>query len=370
MANLEIESNLKKLLRGKKACTPGTFLKVPFWPYGNMKPSKGKMLGQGQYGKVYRGSINDNGRRYVAYKEIDTSKNTLGSGAFEYKVAKQLKGYGVPDQYMYKKCEGMDILYLELIKAKEFDIWWKTEPSMEEIKSVMVQILYNLYRIKQKFPGFRHHDLHGGNILIRSVPTKNITIQVEGNKMYKIPNGGVEAVMIDFGLSAFPRISNPTISSGAYEYVGISKNSHPQYDLHTFLNTIWNKVTQPRNGDERKIHEFIKSLIPKKYLGLDIKTKIVNGKREKYAIIRRLGLDVDKVVIPNFKTVLNNTFFTGEKKESKLNKVLKNITSKTKLQKPTIIGVPNKKSPVNQKAALSRAVTIMKAKQKPIIRRK
>ncbi len=169
-----IERNLKKLLRGKKACTPGAFLKVPHWPYGTLNSSKGEMLGQGEYGKVYRGSINDDGRRYVAYKEIDTKKNALGSAAFEYKVAKRLKSYGVPDMYLYKKCDGVDILYLELVKGKEFDAWWNTSPSLEAIKSVMLQVLYNLYRIKQEIPGFRHHDLHGGNILIRPVPTRTL----------------------------------------------------------------------------------------------------------------------------------------------------------------------------------------------------
>ena len=59
-----IERNLKKLLRGKKACALG-------------------ILGQGEYGKVFQGGINNNGRRFVAYKEIDTKKNSLGSAAFE-----------------------------------------------------------------------------------------------------------------------------------------------------------------------------------------------------------------------------------------------------------------------------------------------
>ena len=350
-----IERNLKKVLRGKKACTPGKFLKT----------TKGQILGQGEYGKVYKGSINNNGRRYVAYKEIDTKKNTLGSAAFEYKVAKHLKSYGVPEMYLYKKCDGVDILYLELINGKDLDTWWTSSPSLEAIKSVMLQILYNLYRIKQKFPGFRHHDLHGGNILVRPVPTKDIVIRLGENQSYKISNGGVEAVMIDFGLSAFPRITNPVISNGGYEYVGISKKSHPQYDLHTFLNTVWIKVVRPKNENERKIHEFIKSLIPKKYLGVVI--------MKKQTILRRIGLDEGKGDIPGFKTVLNHSFFTGEKKESKLNKVLKNITSKTKLQKPIVTAVPNKKSPVSQKAAMARAVAMMKAtpkKRKPIIRRK
>jgi serine/threonine protein kinase len=321
-----IERNLKKLLRGKKACTPGAFLKVPHWPYGTLKSSKGEMLGQGEYGKVYRGSINDDGRRYVAYKEIDTKKNALGSAAFEYKVAKRLKSYGVPDMYLYKKCDGVDILYLELVKGKEFDDWWNTSPSLEAIKSVMLQVLYNLYRIKQEIPGFRHHDLHGGNILIRPVPTKDIVIRLGGNQSYKISNGGVEAVMIDFGLSIFPRITNPLVSSGGYEYVGISKKSNPLYDLHTLLNTVWIKVTRPNNVNERKIHEFIKSVIPTKYLGVVV--------MKKQTILRRIGPDEGKGDIQGFKKVLGDPFFTGEKKERRVMTFLKTLT---KPKKRTII---------------------------------
>lgn len=319
-----IERNLKKLLRGKKACTPGTFLKA----------NKG-ILGQGEYGKVFKGGINNNGRRFVAYKEIDTKKNSLGSAAFEYKVAKRLKNYGVPEMYLYKKCDGVDILYLELINGKDFDTWWNTNPSLEAIKSVMLQILYNLYRINQKFPGFRHHDLHGSNVLIRPVPTKDIVIRLGENQSYKISNGGVEAVMIDFGLSVFPRITNPMVSPGGYEHVGISKKSHPLYDLHTFLNTIWDKVSKPKNVDERKIHQFIKSLIPTKYLGTVV-MKRKSGK--KYTIIRRLGfvtykgtvIHEGKADIPGFKKVLGDPFFTGEKKESRVMTVLKTI-----LKRPT-----------------------------------
>jgi len=84
-----IESNLKKLLRGKKACMPGKYLKVPY--HGSdrkLRPGKGTPLGQGMYGKVYRGSINDNGRRYVAYKEIDTSLNSEGTSDLNLKLRK------------------------------------------------------------------------------------------------------------------------------------------------------------------------------------------------------------------------------------------------------------------------------------------
>ncbi len=77
------ESNLKKLLRGKKGCNPQDHLYTLMNKTKTfMKGSKGKKLGEGSYGKVYRGSINDEGKRYVAYKEIETPK--LSNNAVSY----------------------------------------------------------------------------------------------------------------------------------------------------------------------------------------------------------------------------------------------------------------------------------------------
>ena len=73
MSNKNIESNLKKLLKGEKACYPEEFLKVPSYTSPTLRTGKGKPISEGQFGKMYRGSINNDGKRYVAYKEIDTS---------------------------------------------------------------------------------------------------------------------------------------------------------------------------------------------------------------------------------------------------------------------------------------------------------
>lgn len=282
-----LESNLKQFLRGKKACSPGDYLKLPHWPNGRM----------------------------------------------------------IPDMYLYKKCEGIDILYLEYIKGGELEKWWKTTPSLEAKKSAMAQILYNLYRIRQKFPGFRHHDLHGGNILIRPVPVKNITIRLP-TKTYTISNGGVEAVMIDFGLSTFPRMSNPMIEDGSYEHVGISKKSHPLYDLHLFMNTVFKFVEQPKNKEDRQVHNFIKSLIPDGYRGME----------NTYVTFYRLGKDFNEQhnkVLPSFQKVLSSSFFTGETRvERVLPKPIKRI----------VIIKPKPKTPVNQKNAMARAIAVMKGK--------
>jgi serine/threonine protein kinase len=225
MSNKNIESNLKKLFKGEKACVPEHFLKVPAYNSPTLRVGKGKPLSEGAFGKTYRGSINDNGRRYVAYKEIDTSESTDGAFQFEFKVAQKLKEFAVPEVYLFKKCpiqdktpkkvrnkngtlvqpakrtKPKDILYMELLNGMSFNSWWQTKPSLDAIKSVIVQVFDNLYRINQKFPDFRHRDLHGGNVMVNPNDLKTqYTWEVDTQK-YKRTNAGVEATIIDFGLS-------------------------------------------------------------------------------------------------------------------------------------------------------------------------
>ena len=62
--------------------------------------------------------------------------------------------------------------------------------SLVQLKSIIVKVCYNLYRINKKFPAFRHHDLHADNILVRPVTKKNLSIEVDDVK-YTIDNGGL-----------------------------------------------------------------------------------------------------------------------------------------------------------------------------------
>ena len=109
---MSIESNLKKLLKGAKACVPEHFLKVPSYNSPTLRTGKGRPLSEGAFGKMYRGSINDNGRRYVAYKEIDTSETTNGAFEFEFKVAEKLKEFAVPEMYLFKKCPILSLIHI------------------------------------------------------------------------------------------------------------------------------------------------------------------------------------------------------------------------------------------------------------------
>jgi hypothetical protein len=356
-----MNTELKKLLRGKKACSPASHL---WLKKSNGTMTKGAVLiGEGEYGKVFRGCIDDKCEKYIVYKEIRTPslsektnnvplaklKNVFDeiNPKMEFTIAKKLEGFGVPKMYLYKSCDGKDILYSEFIRGTEFRRWMLTKPTLESVKSVIAQVIYNLYRIHQKYPGFRHHDLHGGNILVRPTAKKNIQIKLK-DKTYTISNGGVEAVIIDFGFSVFPRIKNPLVNAGNYRNLGISRNSNKLYDVHYFLNSVYPFVRKPGTMTERRVKNFITSLLKDGYMNRTsefVKNYRLRGNR---------GQNHSKV-LPTFETVLTHPFFTGEKKPPVIN-----IQPAKK-----VVIVPNKpKTPANRNAAMARAIAVLKANKK------
>ena len=416
MSNKNIESNLKKLLKGEKACVPEHFLKVPSYNSPTLRVGKGKLLSEGASGKTYRGSINDNGRRYVAYKEIDTSKSVDGAFEFEFKVAQKLKEFAVPEMYLFKKCpiqktkpkgirlgvtpgskmghfvyptqrtKPKDILYMELLNGKSFNSWWQTNPSLDAIKSVMIQVFDNIYLISEKYPDFRHRDLHGGNVMVDPSDLTTQYTWVVNGKLYKRTNAGVTANIIDFGLSYWSnRMPNPETSRGGYEHVGIYRDTPGTrfYDIHTFLYIIYAKVRQPENVKERAIKNFIEELIPDKefleYTGKYTKNGrlVMPGHRD--------DLNTFKVQqnIPSFKVILTHPFLTGEDQPNQpktLAETLKMIPkaktppkvktpkAKTKTPSPTL-STANRKKAMNNMIKKAAAVLAAKPKAKPVLRR-
>jgi len=427
---MSIESNLKKLLKGEKACIPEHFLKVPSYNSPTLRTGKGKPLSEGAFGKMYRGSINDNGRRYVAYKEIDTSESTDGAFEFEFKVAENLKEFAVPEMYLFKKCpiqyktpkkvrkkngtlvqpkertKPKDILYMELLNGMSFNSWWQTKPSLDAIKSVIVQVFDNLYRINQKFPDFRHRDLHGGNVMvsrreaeytwkvdlgrkvIRNDPGGSFRSRLGSPdiKKYKRTNAGVEATIIDFGLSYWSRrMPNPETADGGYEGAGIYGHGIGPgtiyYDIHRFLYIIYVKVRNPGNAKERAIKNFIEELIPnKEFLEFNGKFTSQGYLLSDYHVALRANL-------PTFKTILTHPFLTGDKSPNRPKTVaealkmiappkpkpktpvkVKTPKAKTKTPSPKLSTTERKKK---RNSAIKRAAAILaKPKAKPAPRRR
>jgi serine/threonine protein kinase len=312
-------------------------------------------IGQGQYGKVFRGCVDDKCENYIVYKEIKTPSLSEKTNNFplaefkkaleeinpkmEFTIAQKLEGFGVPKMYLYKSCDNKDILYFEYVKGQELTEWMREQRSLPELKSVMAQVIHNLYRIQKKYPGFRHHDLHGRNVLVRPVPVKDIKIMGT-----TLSNAGFEAVIIDFGFAVFPRIKNPLVNANNFKNIGISRKSDKHYDLHHFLNSMHDMVRQPRTRAENAVKMFIESLLPKKYLV------------SQSNVVKNYRLRGDKGVELTFEEVLSKPFFTG-KKNSPI------VMPKPK--KPTIIlATPKPKSPVNQKAAMARALAVLRGTPK------
>ena len=436
MSNKNIESNLKKLLKGEKACYPEEFLKVPSYNSPTLRTGKGRPISEGQFGKMYRGSISNDGKRYVAYKEIDTSDSINGAFEFEFKVAQKLKEFAVPDVYLFKKCpiqdktpqkirkggkpgskmghwlvpgkrkKPKDILYMELLDARPFHSWFETNPSLDAMKSVILQVFDNLYRINQKFPNFRHRDLHGGNVMVSSnklvtqytwevdLGRKVIRNDSGGSfrsrlgspdiKKYKRTNAGVEATIIDFGLSYWnDRMPNPETASGGYTGAGIH-GTFPgtiRYDTHRFLYIIYAKVRQPQNSKERAIKNFIEELVPnKRYFDF-------NGPFTSQGYLVNDAWAIQN--LPSFKTILSHPFLTGEKMPNRpktLSEALKLIApkpkpkpktppkakAKTKTPSPKLSTTERKKK---MNSAIKRAAAVLaanknKPKAKPAPRRR
>ncbi len=278
MNNTEILSNFNKIIRQSKSgknnilCRPLNFMK-------NMK-----FLGKGQYGTVYRGKLSQNSKKYVVYKSINTDDPIQKKVAYaEYEIAKKLIGEnisGIPKVYKIKTCEKTPeskssiLLYSEFIDGLDANGWIKSKKTINEWewKSIIIQIVYTLYKIHKKFPSFRHHDLHLGNIMIKKVETKDIIINLS-NENFKINNAGLEAVIIDFGFSSMSGVSNPmTMEKEFKNSYGIYPNSTISYDLHFFLNAIYNYVSRCNSTItnctvKNNIKQLIMNIIPQILLG-------------------------------------------------------------------------------------------------------
>lgn len=138
------------------------------------------------------------------------------------------------------------------------------------ILSLIWWIIYTFGAIQTVFPGFRHGDIHLGNIMIYSDwnyalddGIKYIEVTVKGDKpsTYWIPYLGILPKLIDFGHSSMPSegiASNYTL----LPYYSDTK----QDDLHHLLAFIYkNLVSRASNPSTRYLSTIINALSPQGY---------------------------------------------------------------------------------------------------------
>jgi predicted Ser/Thr protein kinase len=266
-----VGEELKKYLRGKKACNP----KELFSNKG-LKIEKGKnlrKLGEGQYGAVFYGCLDDVCRTQIAVKVTSEP-----SARMEYRIAEKLKGMGVPRMYHFKSCNDEDVLYFEYIEGEALSNWLKKYQSSDDYRVLISRLIGNLKKIHQKYPKFRHHDLHWNNILV-----------LKDNK----------PIIIDFGMAMIEGIRNPIVTEGDFKNAGIYSGSHYMYDAHYILNIIHSFTKN------RLVRKFIEDLFPKKYL--KNKSDVVLDSRLRP--MKHEGL-------PTYEDILNHPFLQSKKKVS------------------------------------------------------
>lgn len=271
-----VGEQVKKLIRGQKACYPEKdfFTKVQMNPLKINKATRLRAIGKGVYGTVFYGCLDDKCKTQVAIKET-----TEESARMEYRIAEKLKGMGVPRMYHFKSCDRWDMLYFEYIDGMPLEKWMKKGQTAEAYRSLISQLIKNLKKIHEKYPKFRHHDLHWNNILV-----------LPGNK----------PIMIDFGLATIEGVRNPDVANGEFkDEAGIYTGSHYMYDAHYILNIIYN------NTKSTKVRGFIRDLFPDRYLS-STNPYIKSGRL-------RAGVTRD---LPTYDQILEHSFLQTKKKLS------------------------------------------------------
>lgn len=157
------------------------------------------------------------------------------------------------------------VILSEYFHGGDLNSWIKkVTPRLDEstLIDIVRQVLSSLVKIQEKYPGFRHNDLHVGNVFIDDT----------GNRP--------RAAIADFGLARLsPTMSNPIINKGLFIGNGIGPLTSSRYDAHMFLNSIWTHIPVSRYP---RLKHFIETVLPAGYKGVN--DTYIKNKRLKYGI--------------------------------------------------------------------------------------
>lgn len=224
---------------------------------------KRNMIGEGYFGKVYKS-------KGIAMK-VSTNKST----EHEFNVLKKLQNFDVPKVYEFKTYKDKyNVLFFEYIEGLTLKDWWKSNPSLQSKKSIIFQILSSILKIQKKIPSFRHRDLSIRNIII---------------------NKDLKPIIIDFGMVYYHGLKNPLNKKNCkdFDLFDIKDKCNKMYDIHYFLCSVYSLVSSPTSINDRKIKNFILSVLKRKY--------IHDSEYVKYG--RILNSSSSKPNIPNYEII-------------------------------------------------------------------
>jgi hypothetical protein len=307
-----IGKNLIKSMKGV-GCQPEKFLHLPSnklvslsiedsvsTSFGTAK------IGQGTFGQVYLGCVDKECKKKVAIKVVLNEDIT-----HEYKISKRLHSYGCIKPYAIEKCDNLMFMYTEYANngtLKSFFESNKKKLLPIHFRTVITQILHSLYKIQNKYPTFRHHDLHCDNILINNKSPSRVKLLKVYNSTLKVHDIGIQALISDFGFSTIKGIKNQEVDTLSYKSsYGIYNESHRMYDVHYFLNAVRQEIKNLGLKSGTESLQFIDRILPAEYLGKE-SSKIKNH--------RLRSSPLGHPNLPSFKQVFNDRFFLPYKKAS------------------------------------------------------
>ena len=348
-------------------CYPEKFLHLPsnkpisLAIEDSLSTSIGTMkIGQGRHGEVYVGCIDKECKKKIAIKVVVNSDIS-----HEYKTSKRLSSYGVIKPLAIKKCNNVMFMYTEYANngtLKSFLRNNKKKLLPIHFRTIITQILYNLYRIQKKYPTFRHNDLHFENILINSTSPSRVKLFKVNNSTLKVHDIGLQALISDFGLSTMKGLKNPEVDDDprlVYKTTsGIFRGSHPMYDIQYFLNILRQeiKISGIQSGIEAI--QFIERILPSEYVGKE-SSKIYD--------FRLRASPLGHPQLPTFKQIFNDRYFSPYKKAG-IPFDISTIIKRNTISKPKPIVVKHGGEPIKKTLNMIRKELALKNVKKNIKR--
>lgn len=155
--------------------------------------------------------------------------------------------------------------FLEFLKQhyKEFSLLhWKV---------FFFQIISVLAVIQSKFPGFRHNDYKGNNILVHRIENrcKKFSYTVCKYK-YRVPNIGYVIKMWDFDFASIPGIvENAKVTAPWTDRINVKPVQNRYYDIHYFFNSLITPGFFPELMKDptisNEVKQFVNRIVPEKY---------------------------------------------------------------------------------------------------------
>jgi hypothetical protein len=314
---------MESLLKGKNLCDPGSFMRHRRLPTNSVTHPGIMAL---KPNVVWIGCPDPACKKTVAIKKCDEHEFTV-----QKNMKKEFPSI-VPDVFDGVTCFDGFYMYSEFIEGGTL----KQHKSDPRIDKIVHKVFVELKDIHNKFPSFRHNDLHVDNVLIK---------------------GDGTPLVYDFGFANWH--GNPMFDAGLKKDYGIYAGNHPMYDFHFFVNSI--SADLPKRFKDKAL-----SVFPKEYIGE--KSSVVKNWRLR-SDVKHPNLPTMDQVIRAFSIGNNKMIFlgnTGAKKKAtspvKKGKAPRVLTFTNAANKKTTVSVVvPKKSTVKLSLANKRKVSNRKA---------